>query len=690
MGSKALERQKVRAFVVLLCAVLATIVLVAAPPAEAQSARAAQAPAPAPDRTIHVDDARSSTRDPAFASSGRIFADPDIVRVDSELTDTSRYHMYSTNICGMGCITVPYMTTTDFGTYTPVVDAMPNGLGQWADHWATWAPEVHQFGSKWALYYTARVKGTTSTQCIGRATAWSPAGPFIDTRPAPVVCTNAPSGSGAGGAIDADVFVDDHGTPFLLWKNDGNNPDTCGCDSKIWSRQLNSDGSAFVGSPRALISNGGDYTVEAPELIQGRSGLSLLYSAGHYGTTDYRTAVANCAGPLGPCSRTGPTLFRSGGGLVGPGGASAVTDRVGRTWLAYHSGPVDPDQRRLQIDAIRFDPTGPVRVTGAIGVNDPWGGIDAAYAVPGGIAVQGWAIDPDGNVPAQVQVSVLNSAGAPIVKDVLLSDLAHPGNPIVLGTSASRGFSSTVSAMAMPRTVCIRAERVGSGANKPSFGCATVEVRSGNPFGSLDSVTGGPGTVGVSGWTIDPDTAAPIAVDVWAGGQFLGTTTAGGPRGDVGAGFPGYGPDHAFNATLPAPTGVQQICVYAINTGPGTANPRFACRTVTVTAANPFGSLDAVTPGPGTVTVSGWTIDPNTTGAVDIHVWAGGQLLGTASAGAPRGDIGAAYPMFGPHHGYNATFAAPPGVREICVYAINVGPGTSNPRFPCRTVTVPS
>ncbi len=55
----------------------------------------------------------------------------------------------------------------------------------------------------------------------------------------------------------------------------------------------------------------------------------------------------------------------------------------------------------------------------------------------------------------------------------------------------------------------------------------------------------GPGTVSVSGWAIDPDTAAPISVHVYVGsvGEAI---IADGVREDVGAAFPGYGAQHGF------------------------------------------------------------------------------------------------------------------------------------------------
>ena len=59
---------------------------------------------------------------------------------------------------------------------------------------------------------------------------------------------------------------------------------------------------------------------------------------------------------------------------------------------------------------------------------------------------------------------------------------------------------------------------------------------------------------------------------------------------------------------------------------------------------------------------------------------------GTAPATVNRSDLGAAYPIFGPYHGFDVTLAAPSGPTQVCVYAINWGPGWGNPQLGCKTV----
>ena len=58
--------------------------------------------------------------------------------------------------------------------------------------------------------------GESSAMCISRATSANPAGPFVDDSSSAFVCPLA-----QGGAIDPSVFVAPDGTPWLLWKSDG-------------------------------------------------------------------------------------------------------------------------------------------------------------------------------------------------------------------------------------------------------------------------------------------------------------------------------------------------------------------------------------------------------------------------------------------------------------------------------------
>ena len=103
----------------------------------------------------------------------------------------------------------------------------------------------------------------------------------------------------------------------------------------------------------------------------------------------------------------------------------------------------------------------------------------------------------------------------------------------------------------------------------------------------------------------------------------------------------------------------------------------------------PRGSFDAVSAGVSTVTVRGWTYDPDAPASnIDVHVYVDGRYTGVMTANQARPDVPRVYPGVGPSTGYSGTFAALPGRRTVCVYGVNIGDGYTNPLLGCRAVNV--
>jgi hypothetical protein len=69
-------------------------------------------------------------------------------------------------------------------------------------------------------------------------------------------------------------------------------------------------------------------------------------------------------------------------------------------------------------------------------------------------------------------------------------------------------------------------------------------------------------------------------------------------------------------------------------------------------------------------------------------VYVDGVKVEALPAASPRGDVAAAYPTAGAAHGFEWRHEpAEAGPHQVCVYALNVGFGTTNPTLGCRTVT---
>jgi hypothetical protein len=298
----------------------------------------------------------------------------------------------------------------------------------------------------------------------------------------------------------------------------------------------------------------------------------------------------------------------------------------------------------------------------------------------GTTTVAGWAIDPDTTNPTDVHIYV---DGVPTA--VLKANKARPDvAELLAGYDASpHGFSGTIPVIYGKREICAYAiNTVGSGDNA-LLNCTTATIGQ-DPTGAFDSANLSTG-ITVRGWALDADSTGDIDVHAYVNGTFAGAATANTSRPDVDAVFPRNGGTHGFEMTVPAQQGQQNVCLYAINTGPG-SNALIGCKTLTGNRV-PFGFLDSVRPAPGGVTVSGWAIDPDTTGAIEVHTYIDGIGAGSTIAGKSRPDLLGPFPSYGADHGYTATYPASPGMHNICTYGINLGAG-NNVLLSCRTISL--
>ena len=304
--------------------------------------------------------------------SGQYQSDPYV------LETRGRYFLYTSNTTpnfttNVG-LNVPVTSSTDFATWGPVIDALPI-LPAWVEKNFTWAPDVHQFGSTYVLYFTGFF-AFGNEQCIGAATATSPTGPFT-AQSLPFICQSTLSGS-----IDPRVFTDNDGTNWMLWKSDQNahgKPDP----TTLWSQRLTANGLGLVGTPNDLMAPDEAWQgtiVEAPDMVEVNGAYWLLYSANWFNQPAYGIGVAFCAGPAGPCADTSDQpLLGSNLQGQGPGEASFFRNASG-IWILYT--PVRQTSsfpsRPVDITRVGFAPsTGPYLAAGT-----PPGTLDPSASSP--------------------------------------------------------------------------------------------------------------------------------------------------------------------------------------------------------------------------------------------------------------------------------------------------------------------
>ena len=256
-------------------------------------------------------------------------------------------------------------------------DALPK-VPTWTVSGYQWGPDVWaRPNGTYVLYYSTpatvplgclakppangcvkTVNGETNAECVSRATASNPTGPFVDDSSSAFVCP-----LNEGGAIDPAVFVDSSGQPWLLWKSDG---DCCNEPTYIYSQQLSSDGLSTVGPPHRLIGatqSWEDHLVEAPAMIQDHDHFWLFYSGSLWGHKTYGVGIASCASVIGPCTKPLAHAWVSsradGVSDQGPGGEDFYqTGSI--VWMVHHGlapGQTgNSAQRRLYVDLIAFPP----------------------------------------------------------------------------------------------------------------------------------------------------------------------------------------------------------------------------------------------------------------------------------------------------------------------------------------------
>lgn len=252
------------------------------------------------------------------------FPDPDVLEVDGV------YYAYATNGNNHN---VRVARSTDLVTWEELGDALPE-LPSWVIPGKTWAPEVTDVGNSYVLYFTATNYRPT-LQCIGTAVADSPEGPFEVVGEDMLVCPEE-----EGGAIDAATFLDEDGTRYLLWKNDGN---CCGLDTWLQMAPLAEDGLSLDGSTMRLVNRDLDWEghlVEAPTLVEREDTYVLMYSANDYGGAGYAVGYATAEEVTGPYTKNPEPLLASSGAdaeYVGPGGQDVVTGPDGQDHIVFHS-----------------------------------------------------------------------------------------------------------------------------------------------------------------------------------------------------------------------------------------------------------------------------------------------------------------------------------------------------------------
>lgn len=235
----------------------------------------------------------------------------------------------ATNGNGMNVQTIH---SSDLVSWRQGVDALP-AVADWSSSGKVWAPEIVAWpDSTYRLYYTTRAPDP-AWQCVSVATSDEMAGPYVDSSTEPLICE-----IGEGGSIDASPFVDDDGTAYLYWKNDGN---AVGVDTWIRAARLSADGRTLTGEPTNLFKQDlawEGHLVEGPAVVRIDGVYHMFYSANDYGSDRYAVGHAVADSPLGPFTKERDPVLVTNELAAGPGHCQ-LFQVAGQWWMVYHAWP---------------------------------------------------------------------------------------------------------------------------------------------------------------------------------------------------------------------------------------------------------------------------------------------------------------------------------------------------------------
>ena len=213
------------------------------------------------------------------------------------------------------------------------------------------------------LYYVSLNNSlATPSNCIGVATADTPAGPFRDkgilTRSSGATDpVRGPIGCGDSGGwsnIDPAPYVTPGGTPYL-YLSTGHDP------TGAWKRTISviplaADRIHAAGSRRALFGATRSWeagVVEGPWVMRRNSTYYLFYSGGNFGDASYAMGYATAFSPNGTFAKaSGNPILRSTADVIGPGGGSVTKSPSGADWMLYHGRAIAGGPRTLRIDPL--------------------------------------------------------------------------------------------------------------------------------------------------------------------------------------------------------------------------------------------------------------------------------------------------------------------------------------------------
>ena len=233
-----------------------------------------------------------------------------------------------------------------------------------------WAPEIEYYQGRFYMTYSGRDR-ETGRLLTALAVSDRPEGPYLDL--------HTPWFDLGYSAIDAHIFVDEDGQPYLYYsKNGAEDGYSFGI---IYGVALKTDLSELIGDPVLLLEAEQawekiHYDVnrcnEGPFVLKHEGRYHMMYSANHTFMPGYGIGYAVADHPLGPWIKSASNPIAGTDLEAGYSGAghSSITTSVDGTelFIVYHTheDPAQPENqiRTVNIDRIRFEADGRLVIEG--------------------------------------------------------------------------------------------------------------------------------------------------------------------------------------------------------------------------------------------------------------------------------------------------------------------------------------
>lgn len=285
------------------------------------------------------------------------------------LQHEGQYYLYGTTARdGFKC-----WRSSDMVHWEALGYAYQRGSGSWGTG-SFWAPEVKRYRDRFYMVYSCCGKDKNAGFRLCIAVSDSPAGPFVDLR--------APWLDNGWSCIDADLFVDDDGTPYLFFDKVGviTKP-SFSLYGMVYAVRLSPDLMATETEPVLCAQSDQPWEEIDPKhpsrcnegafVFKHNQTYYMTYSSGHYASPKYGIGWATARTPLGPWTKSpdNPLLVSDmTAGVSGPGHSCVTMSPAGKEMFMVYHAHADVAKpggdRTVNIDRLTIDEQGRLHLRG--------------------------------------------------------------------------------------------------------------------------------------------------------------------------------------------------------------------------------------------------------------------------------------------------------------------------------------